>query len=524
MAFSKFANAAVAQPVISMAAWDEVRSKALAGSAFANRGAQSQMLLQKFDPKQYMLSHCTIIASVDVENGPGPMGRQIEGNFQIDRRYSDYFITPGTSKYVNNNQDSWERKLLLGTFRTFIGGQNYVEHLQIPEMSKGRIIDAAARDIGDSIYVDILVATELKHRPLISAIRSKQLSTLSMGCTVAYTMCSKCGNVAEDETQLCPHIRYMKGNSFIDGLGKVRKIAELCGHYTDPQSVKFIEASWVANPAFTGAVLRDILTPEELATVGDRMQMAFSMPAPVADPSLRAKAARDQRMAQIAQGDRVVDVPVNGQIVREVHTPHHFHTVLGQEGEEQFDGANDAAPKKAPEGDPLDKAVNDLADILKEKALEKVRGEITKKEVDPRADHDETGGSNNLIHQASQSPHWRSIARVVLSKVQDRTRASRIVTGLMLFKNGGWQSVREAKSYSGREVLAISRFLDEFQGSMIAGETRVYRTVLAVGGVSPYGDVESYLAACRRFYGRELTTSERDALITKGRIFDLGVS
>ncbi len=518
MAFSKFANAAVAQPVINMAAWDDVRAKAMSGSAFATRAAHSQMLVQKFNPQQYMLSHCTIIASVDVENGPGTLGRQIDGNFQIDRRYSDYYITPGTTKYINNNQDSWERKLLLGTFRTFIGGQNYVEHLQIPEMSKGRIIDAAARDIGDSIYVDILVATELKHRPLISAIRSKQLSTLSMGCTVAYTMCSKCGNVAEDETQLCSHIRYMKGNSFIDGLGKVRKIAELCGHYTDLQSVKFIEASWVANPAFTGAVLRDILTPEELATVGDRMQVAFSMPAPVADPLLRAKAARDTRLAQIQTNEC--------QVVREVQTPHHFHTVLGQQGEEQFEGADDATPKKPPAGggdDPLNKAVNDLADILKEKALEKVRGEITKKEVTPRADLSENE-NNTLVHQASRSPHWRSIARVVLSKLQDRALAGHIVTGLMLFKSGGWHAIREANSYSGREVLAISRFLDVFQGSMIAGETRVYRTVLAVGGVSPYGDVDSYLAACRRFFGRELTTSERDALITKGRIFDLGVS
>lgn len=952
MAFSKFANAAVAKPAISMAAWDEVRAKAMAGSAFANRAAQSQMLLQKFNPQQYMLSHCTIIASVDVDSGPGPLGRSVEGNFQIDRRYSDYYITPATSKYVNNNQDSWERKLLLGTFRTFIGGQNYVEHLQIPEMSKGRIIDAAARDIGDSIYVDILVATELKHRPLISAIRSKQLSTLSMGCfvpgtqvtmhdgrrlpiedvvpgdlvlthkgrvrevanqqirigrwgmkqieavgvsstitstnnhpffvlrsqetcacgcgevlkkkdqaptrrlgkrfalghqlrlrnpmkvysleeeraireklevlnrpqvvevradelhvgdylcfprthvasstttegkarllgyflaegsylkcngtrtevqfnfslkeketyaaevvsllaqefpeanpawiqerpdrntctvhvtgggtpdwffthggeysqtkhlseevlawsvdnlkhlvgawingdgsygksngtlagvttsyalacqmhlvlarcgifsrmecryeglsssiqeavnggvslrgsdgklasftlpisghfaqhlsqssskvgpntrkqnlrvlddytvfpitsirsvgyegpvydleveedhsylvegvavhncTVAYTMCSKCGNVAEDETQLCPHIRYMKGNSFIDGLGKVRKIAELCGHHTDLQSVKFIEASWVANPAFTGAVLRDILTPEELASVGDRMQVAFSMPAPVADPSLRAKAARDTGLYQTNEATRSKEalealldqIPLNEtqRVVREIQTPHHFHTVLGQQGEEQFEGAGDSTPKKPPAGgdDPLNKAVDDLADILKEKALEKVRGEITKKEVTPRSDLSENE-NNNLVHQASRSPHWRSIARVVLSKVQDRTLAGRIVTGLMLFKSGGWRAVREANSYSGREVLAISRFLDEFQGSMIAGETRVYRTVLAVGGASPYGDVDSYLAACRRFFGRELTTSERDALITKGRIFDLGVS
>lgn len=531
MAFAKFANAAVAQPAISMAVWDEVRGKAMAlGSAFANRGAHTQMLLQRFDPQQYMLSHCTIIASVDTETGPGLLGRQKEGGFEVERRHADFYITPQTSKYVNNNQDSWERKLLLGTFRTFVGGQNYVEHLQIPEMSKGRIIDAAARDIGDSIYVDILVATELKHRPLISAIRSKQLQTLSMGCTVAYTICSKCGNLAEDETQLCPHIRYMKGNSFIDGFGKVRKIAELCGHHTDPLSVKFIEASWVANPAFTGAVLRDILTPEELASVGDRLQMAFSMPAPVADPTQRAKAARNQRLAQIANPVRALPplfTDLDGNyIVREIHTPNHFHTVLGQQGEEPSQGADDAAPapqKEEPKGDPLDKAVSDLADVLKQKALEKVRGEMTQKELTPRADLSENE-NNNLIHQASRSPHWRSIARVVLGKVHDIRLAGRIVTGLMLFKSGGWNAIRGANSYSAREVLGISRFLDEFQGSRIAGETRVYRTVLAVGGVSPYGDVESYLAACRRFFGRELTTSERDALITKGRIFDLGVS
>lgn len=304
-----------------MAAWDEVRAKSMAlGPAFSQR--EARLIVQKYDPKQYMLSHCTIIASVDTEAGPGTLGQQLDGGVSINRRYADYYITPQTSKYVNNNQDSWERKLLLATFRTFIGGQNYVEHLQIPELSKGRIIDAAARDIGDSIYVDILVATELKHKPLIAAIQSKQLQTLSMGCTVAYTTCSKCGNVAEDETQLCPHIRYMKGNTFIDGLGKQRKIAELCGHASDPQSVKFIEASWVANPAFTGAVLRNILTPEELASVGPRLQVAFSMPSPVADPSQMAKAAH---LAQDAQ------------IVRELGIPHHFHTVLAADPGDQGD-------------------------------------------------------------------------------------------------------------------------------------------------------------------------------------------
>ncbi len=215
---------------------------------------------------------------MDTANVGLPLGRQAVEGFQIDRRYNDYFITPETGKFINANHDAWERKLLLSSFRSFVGGQNYVEHLQIPELSKGRIIDAAARDIGDSIYVDILVATERRHKPLVAAIESEELQTLSMGCSVLHTTCTKCGNVAEDEAQLCRHIRYMKGNMFVDGLGRARKIAELCGHWSDPNSVKFIEASWVANPAFKGAVLRNILTPDEYETYGERIQLAFSMP------------------------------------------------------------------------------------------------------------------------------------------------------------------------------------------------------------------------------------------------------
>jgi len=509
MAFSKYANAAVVQPIISMSAWDEIRMKSASlGSAFDHRMAAS--VLQKYDPKQFMLSHCTIIASVDTETGPGAMGRHLEGSFQVDRRFSDYYITPATSKYINNNQDSWERKLLLATFRTFVGGQNYVEHLQIPELSKGRIIDAAARDIGDSIYVDILVATDLKHKPLVAAIQSRELQTLSMGCTVAYTTCTQCGNVAEDETQLCSHIRYSKGNSFIDGLGKSRKIAELCGHYTDPTSVKFIEASWVANPAFTGAVLRSILTPEEMASVGNRLQAVFASAAPEIDPSLMSKAARR-----------------GGQVAARIQTPSIFpRTIIGEEQrEDQFEGGEQTTPKNddSKEGEPLQKAVDSLADIIKEKALEKVRGEISDKELSPRADLDENQ-NNNLVKEAvKSSPHWARLAKLIVAQTPDPSTARKVIAGLVLFKNGGWKSVREA-NFSGREILAISRFLDVFQGTRIAGEARIYRTVLAVGGMASYGDVDSYLAACRRIVGRDLTTSEIDALVTKGKLFDLGAS
>jgi len=485
MAFLKYANAAVVRPITSLPAWDEVRHKAMQmGTAFDRRVA-AQVVLGEYDPNKFLLSHCTIIASVDTENGPGQLGRNFEGGFTVNRQYQDYFITPGTSKYCNNNQDSWERKLLLATFKTFVGGENYVEHLQIPELSKGKIIDAAARDIGDSIYVDILVATDRKHKPLIDAIASGQLSTLSMGCSVVHTTCSKCGNTSEDETQLCSHIRYSKGNTFVDSLGKTRKIAELCGHYTDPKSVKFIEASWVANPAFTGAVLRNILSPQEIAGLAPKMQVAFSQPTRVADPRLLQKAAR---------------------------------RIWAQENPTEGDIPGEESPEN-----PMDTAVSDLADHIRTKAIEKVREEMA---APPPTETPGPGSENmneTLIKSAmAQNPAIRQAARVVLRSVKNPLIARRIIVGLIYHLRGGWQIVK-AQKFSSREILAISRYVDLMNDSpRMAGDNRIYRTVVAVGGAAAYSDVESYLLACRRVIGRDMTQAEKEALIVKGRLFDLG--
>ncbi len=505
MAFLKYANAAVVKPAISMAGWDEVRTQALSmGPAFDTRAA-SRVIIQKFRPDQFLLSHVTIIASVDTEPAGLPLGRQLVDGFQIDRRYDDFLITPDSSKYVNNNQDSWERKLLLACFRTFIGGENYVEHLQIPELSKGKIIDAAARDIGDTIYVDLLVATDLRHQPLIRAIESRQLQTLSMGCQVQFTICSKCGNVAQDETQLCPHIRYLKGNTFIDGLGRVRKIAELCGHVNaEPGSVKFIEASWVANPAFIGAVLRNILSAGEKELLRDRLQVAMSMPTRQAAPNAMMRAAR-----LLGQGETKLGV---------AQPP-----ILGFAGGEEFQGAPPGGPEAKPEESALQQAISEMSDLIREKAISLVRDEMGKADV-PRIQRNENQNDTLVKQAVRRSSAWLGIAKSVLASVKDPAQSRRVLLGLVLHKSGGWRAV-QAANLSSAELLVISRFLDRFNGTpRMAGEERVYRTVLAVGGVASYGDVGSYLAACRREMGRELTGSETDALVAKGRIYDLGAS
>jgi len=534
MGFSKFAKARMIQPAIAPAAWEEIRQQGLAlGPSFEARSA-SRVVLQEYNPEQFLLSHCSIIASVDAEPGPGLIGRQKFDGVEIERRYADYHITPETSKYVNNNHDAWERKLLLSCFRTFVGGENYVEHVQIPELSKGKIIDAAARDIGDSIYVDILVATDKKHASLIKAITSGQLSTLSMGAQVAFTICTKCGNVAEDEIQLCPHIRYLKGRTFRDASGKERKIAELCGHLTaEPGSVKFIEASWVANPAFPGAVLRNILDPATLGNpeVTQRMiQVAFSEPARSNDPLALQKAASLGRMTPARQSTTISSAEDVARAIAEttkIHRPVRSSSWarLAQFGDAPAEQAAPPAPEKEEKGT-LDEKSDELYETLVEKVTDKVR-----KDLDGGNEKtlDENRSNQSLINSALKNPDtlvaaiWRKRAGEVLKMAGKPSIARTLLAGLILYYNGGWEALRDSKRFTGREVLAVSHLVDRMtKRSSLAGEARIYSTVAAVGGAGQYKNVHDYLMACRKVVGRELTGSEKSELVLKGKLFSFG--
>lgn len=924
MAFRKFARATVVHPNIDVQGWTGLQNPQIKTAA--------KVVLQEYDPKAFMLTHCTIIASVDTEKSDEPLGKQMVDGVEIDRRYADWLVTPETNQYVNNNFDCWERKLLLACFRTFVGGENYVEHIQIPELSKGKIIDAAARDIGGSIYVDILVATDRKHKPLISAITSGQLQTLSMGCflpgtpvtmadgtrlpieevrpgamvlthkgrarevlnqqirggrwqmrrikvkgvpdaveatgthpffvlrpasvcgcgcgealstkdadpvrrmtkrfkgghdkrvlnpngsysldeykarqeqlteiqslkvekvradelrvgdyvvfpkldsdvigdpgsakarllgyflaegsftkkkgryqgvvfsfsldekttfadevirllseefpgcrpytedrpqtnncevrvagkdiaawfkqhggeyshrkrlspevmqwsvesqkhllgawlngdghnhrgghavgtttsydlacqfhtlavrcgipvwmdcvfggkcvtvseavangqalrhdetgklaafniyfpqssasvlapvtakapvegtrkktshfraledmvvfpitsiepfvyegfvhdieveedhsyqifnlavkncQVEFTTCTKCGNVAYDETQLCNHIRYFKGNEFVDALGKKRRIAELCGHIQEePGSVKFIEASWVANPAFPGAVLRNILSPEEIAGIGKKMAVAF-------------RGGPRVQTGGIPKAARYLGSEVDGSQAR-------IAWLLGAEFGEQEQGGGQGqgggmgmgdAGEPKPEPSAIDKAVDEFVGELREKALTKLRSEMNKDDIPPAGNENQ---NNNIVKEALKHPSWRGIAKTILGMTRgDLGVARKLFLGMVLYKSGGWGAVRAARTFTGREVLAVARVLDltSNRRTRIAGENRLYRTVLRVGGTNNYQNDQAFLAACRRVVGRDLTPPEKEALIARGRLYALG--
>lgn len=221
-----------------------------------------------YSPESHVFSHCTICASVQVED-------------------NGYYITPASTELVNNNGNAWSNEVLVATFRSFVGADNFLEHVQVPELSKGKILDAVLRpvryksasgDEADVYYVDILVGTSRRHDTLCRQIQAGELNTLSMGCVCDYVTCSKCGSVLGDNDPNCECLESQMRQSFVDEKGVTRIVAELCGRTIrgkdgklvgDPKSQRFIEASWVGHPAFGGAVLNHLVSeiPETVARV-----------------------------------------------------------------------------------------------------------------------------------------------------------------------------------------------------------------------------------------------------------------
>ena len=394
MAFLKRANAMVVHPRISGRGWGGIRKVASAGSSHNLTDQAKEILGQPLHSDTHLVTHCTIVASVDTDEVTNAkLGHIKVGSKIINRKWADYLIKPQCSQFVNNNGDSWSREVLRMAYPTFIGAHNFQEHVQIEEQSKGRIIDAVARDIGESLYIDILVATDRKNAVLVQDIELGRMATLSMGCTTDFTICTKCGHYAVDETALCDHIKYAKMNTFMDDSGQKRVIAELCGHQSydenpdAPGGVRFIEASWVAVPAFPGAVMRNVLSPGEVSD--DQIRSILASPPPQWSESAIAKAAKIQ---------------VRSSSCRKAFFDE------GGEGE----GVAEESP--APSAKPFQDIEDEVYDALKKRVKERIRSDLDGAE-EPGAVMEP---NDNIIREASnQSLYLKSletITRVASSK------------------------------------------------------------------------------------------------------------
>ena len=468
MAMLRYAKATVVHPTFTTKGWGKVRTASTNKAALSGNliDQASQIFGKPFDPTKYLLTHATIVASVNTEKPANvKLGSVEEDGFKVNRKYANYRVTPDTEKYINNNMDCWDKTTLLKSYRTFIGAHNFVEHVQIEDLSKGRIIDAVARDIGDSVYVDILVATDRKHTDLVDAIQSGKMATMSMGCTIDFSLCTKCGNVAVDETEMCSHVRYMKGNTYFDENGTRRKVAELCGHpsVNPTGGVTFIEASWVETPAFEGAVMRNVL--EAKAVPAKVLRQAQKVLSSV--PAKWDAKARQKRAFMVAA--------------------------------DEFDlGGDDAGGEgdqpAAPEA-PVDqfKPIEDeVTQAILDRVMKSLKQQVQKdKNQAPPNDTVSSGSPDStLIKQAA--------ARTA-------------------YVNGLNALVKTARS----DIDLIDRVAAYNQSMGVQIPTEIYRAAVRVGSAARYGSVQHFITACRGCLGRNLSKTEANTLLRLGKLLEV---
>lgn len=246
-----------------------------------------------YNNKDFLFTHDSIVASVATEA-------------------DGFTIKPACEELVNANGNAWTNEVLLNCYKTFIGGENYQEHMQVPSLSKGKILDAIIREVdhnGEKIYVvDILVATNRKHKNLVERIERGELKTMSMGATAALVQCSVCGKIIDTikKEPVCSHIEHYLGKH-VEYKGKKKFCAELCGAMDPktkeyiPDSCTFIEASWVEQPAFEGAVTNYLIETPSIRAQRQEKEALEKMFSAHLLPALRVADKRGKMVLKLAQ-------------------------------------------------------------------------------------------------------------------------------------------------------------------------------------------------------------------------------
>lgn len=519
MSFRRTAHAIVSKTAIHFDEWmDELRQQHEGAVSKDYVGRIAKSVLRKCDPKQYLLSHATIVASVDTYAPKGVVtGKRMERGVQIDVRYPDFRVKPACQEIINNNGDAWERSLLLSTYRTFIGAPNYLEHIQIPELSKGFIVDAIARDLGDTCYVDILVATDRKHQILVRDIMAENIKAMSMGCISLFTCCNRCGNVASDDTQLCPCIMYDgKNTKFLDEGGVEHRLGELIGHVSVPNSNTFIEASWVRNPAFKGAERRNFLNDDLASSVafsdslarGEAVMLRRSMDPLPSGVSLAAssRVAEGQDQSQ-SQG---ADEPA---FSKPSDAP-------GGEGPDddgkKDDGAEDDVP---PVGDPTPAApsgsdkmqglVDKAQELLLEGIVKGLGDKLAPKPADvPTATPSLSDADMNETLLVSRGPAPVSSVRRAFAGNHELIRFYSAVRRAVV--------ANRVSGLRPRDLIVFSWIHDTVRSA--AMPAALYQAAMSTGPSSDFPSERSYVAACKVRVGRALSAAEQKFFVRIGRI------
>ena len=166
---------------------------------------------------------------------------------------------------VNHNGDYFSKAELLKevevkgekipAYKTFEGVPIYTNHKNDDiEQAKGMVVYAEWEESENCVYCTFFVDEEA-YPDIARNIRTGVIHDVSMGCSVAYGICSKCGNKAYTEKEYCSCLKKWKGKKE-NGSGK--------SIYEENYDLKFIELSCVGDGAFDTCEIKEIYDVDDI--------------------------------------------------------------------------------------------------------------------------------------------------------------------------------------------------------------------------------------------------------------------
>jgi hypothetical protein len=198
-----------------------------------------------------LVADLTTMASWKTGNVAPSYVKAEDGPWDFDKRDGMLYVAVrAVSVGTNGNGDHFTEEELTRAYKTFIGKGVYVNHASNDvEKMRGKIVDAKWVEAGPSekYVVCLLEMNEQAHPDFCRMIRAKQIDSVSMGCHVAYSLCSICQHAAKTTKDYCFHVKMHKGGAY-----NGRPVYEI------NRDIEFIEVSWVTVGADPQAKLLEV--------------------------------------------------------------------------------------------------------------------------------------------------------------------------------------------------------------------------------------------------------------------------
>ena len=188
---------------------------------------------------------------------------------------------------VNDNGDYFSEEELKKASKTFIGVPVFVNHQNDDiEKARGKVVHSWWDEDKGGIYT-INMVDKIAYPRLARGIEAGYVTGSSMGASVKYSCCSICHTRAANPKEYCSHIKERKKKNFNGDhqcqyhksagsgdeacpLCKCKKGEEKLNKFAGQQifeynyDVKFIEDSFVVNPACHDCLVSDVINPTGL--------------------------------------------------------------------------------------------------------------------------------------------------------------------------------------------------------------------------------------------------------------------